>query len=224
MEDETTSDDQVKNIKAEFERKTSNLEQHAQQTMTQMERIQAQLESLAAAVAPPAPNSEPDWQSLQYEPEKMAQVIESKLEAKIQAQHAQQSQLQAEQNKVMSEMYTKFPDLVNPSSDLYQKAAEKIGALGNSTPLGIKAAILEAAFELKTPVGSSHTPKASADDFSLGGGGSTGEVKKREGKQRTNISPETLVWSQLLGRNVEDPKVKEGLERAAERKNWRKYQ
>lgn len=218
MEEEHNQEDRLHNLQQEFDRKVANAEQ---KTASQLDQINAQLQALADAVKPAPKVEEPDWQSLSYEPDRMAEEIRKSVEGSLSKRLEAQQQAQVEQNKVMSELFQKFPDLANPGTPLYQAASGKIASLSDQSPAAIKAAVYEAAFETKPE--KPKTGSDNKDDFSFGSGKGSREVEKGAGKGKSKVNELTLAWSQLMGRNIEDPSIREGLEKAASRKNWRKY-
>ena len=130
-------------------------------------------------------------------------------------------QLRETQNKLFGE----FPELQDASSPLYKKADEIYRSFGISEgqldPRALRAAVNEAALDLGVAPKSKRQKESSSDDFTGLGGGSA----PKGGKQsKSKVTDGMLVWAQQMGLNTSDPKVIERLEQRAQRKNWMKYE
>lgn len=66
------------------------------------------------------------------------------------------------------------------------------------------------------------TQDSSSEDFSSPGRKS-GSGSQSKAKGKSSIDPKTLAFAQALGRDIEDPKVLEGLEKASQRDNYLRY-
>lgn len=222
-ETDTPDVDPVSNMKAEFDRKLGNIQSQSQ---SQLEAIQNQLAALNAAVAPRQEAQEPDWQSLEFDPKAAAEAIEQRIEAKMSRRQEEASQAQAAVNSTLGQLLVDFPELGVPSDPMYQQTSIKIGQLKQQSPEAIKAAVYETAMELGVVPHSRRKKSGGSDSdaFSMGSSGSTREVEKRSPKSDVEVSEATKAWSQLLGRDINSESYKAGIQKAASRKNWTRYE
>jgi hypothetical protein len=135
----------------------------------------------------------------------------------------------AEQQKsarVAQQLYNEFPELNSQTDPLTKRANEIYQGMSEderNDPRAMRLAVSEAALDLGVkPMSKRQKEQSDEDGFLLGGGRSDGDGRSRRRKE-PELSQETLETAQLMGLNVEDPKVLERLKQHAGRKEWTKY-
>lgn len=190
--------DDVKNLKAEFNRKLSNLEENTQ-------RLMAQLQTMT----PPKKSDEPKKVSVFDDEEAYARQIEDRAEKRIEEKLSRQQAAQAKQQQTIAALVADFPELTDPGHDLTKKAVEifeSFSAEDKASPVAYRAAVREAAEELELKPKSKRKAKASDDEsFSLGG-----RTKVSPAAKKDEIDPNTLVFAEAVGLKL-TPEVKERL-------------
>jgi hypothetical protein len=196
--------DDLKNVKAEFNRKLGNLEQTNQQLMSQ-------LQALSAKLAPPKPAAEAKKVSVFDDEEAYAARVvaeaEQRIDAKLQAQQADFNRKQA----VIQSLVADYPELSDQSSDLAKKAVEIFNTLpehDKNHPMAFKAAVRDAAVELDVKP-KSKRQQAGQDDFSMGAG--TGNGTKQGRQKGGELDPRTVEFAKLMGLDTSNPKLTEKL-------------
>jgi hypothetical protein len=224
-----TTPETLRNVKSEFDRKLGNIERTAIEANA---RLQQQMEQFLAAIkpAPPQAGKEEDLADLALtDPKRYAEVVRKQAEdaadRKIDSFRSEQSS-QAARNQTLTQLVNDFPELADANTELYKMADSELRKVpvNQQTPAMIKAAILDAASELGLQKVSKRKRHESDDNesFSLGGSGSSNSRSEKREKKGT-IDERTLMWSELLGRDPNDPKVKAGLEKAVKRKSYSSY-
>lgn len=224
-EGEGTSQDDVKNIKAEFSRKWSNYDEKLAQVQQANQQI---LEQLQQFTKPKEPVKQPDTENLSdlmySDPDKYAQLIEArataKAEAKINARLEARDIATARQNEVFSQIVSDYPEVGVPNHPLAQKTAEihkKLSADERANPTSYRLAVLEAAAEMGVVPKSKRTDPD--DGFVMEGGGSGGAPRQK----KQDVNDLTLQFAAQMGYDVTDPKVVERFGKHSKR-NWSKYQ
>lgn len=219
------ADDGVKNLKAEFGRKLANQDAILAETNRKLEAI---LQSVQEGMRQPTPAApQKPLKDLVYEDaDQFAAIVEKRASQAAEQIIERKVQLsQATQNAV-SEVMNVYPEFSQPGSEAAQVALQKSSALPKhlqGTPEGIKIVMMETAAELGlVPAKARQQRASSADDFSLSGASSSGTRAPRKDPAK-DIPAETLEFARLLGRDVSDPKVLEGLKSASQRKIWNQY-
>lgn len=214
IRDDASQADPLANVKAEFNRKLQNQE-------SKLTQIMQTLETVSSKLAPAQPVQEEVIDP--YDPDKLLSAIDKKVESRISNFAASQ----AEQNRVLSDLMTKYPELANPSTDLYQEVQTRIAQAGSTDVNTVKYAVLEAASELGVkPAHKRAKSQSSNENFVLGGsnGGVKGEQTAAKGKS-PKISEVTKMWSELLGRPVDSKDYSERMEQIlTKRKNFAKWE
>lgn len=224
--------DAIKNIKSEFNRKIENIskmmEDNNKQFTSVIEQLMAQNKP-----APQPDNSEDDLEDLMYSnPAEFKRRIAEQVKGEIsqtltQQQEAERAQAQAV-NQVLSTMQQRFPEYGDQNSELSQTAIK----IYDSLPDNVKAdpasayriAMSDAAIELGVLPVDKRRKVQGDEDFSLDGGGDRRmSSKRRKSGEKGSIAEGTKIFSQLLGQDPDDPKTKERLEKAANRRSWGKY-
>lgn len=198
--------DEIKNLKAEYDRKIGNLE-------AMNKRI---LDQVAATIKPQAAVKHENLDDTWFDnPRKAADLV--KEEIRSEAAMAQRT------SATLSQLVQEFPELNDTGSELYKKAVEIYDSFSPQDKLNpsvaYRAAVREAAMETETkPV--SKRPRESDDDFSLSGGG--GSRPRAGGRRGDNLTQNTKDFAELMGVDHEKPEVKERLKKYAKR-TWKHY-
>lgn len=221
--DESTTQDPIKNVKAEMDRKLQNI---SDQIRAQNEAMMQQMQAMAQAAQPKASTQKVDLSELAYtDPEAYAEQIAQRVSSRVDQNLKQNSAVQS----TLQEMMTEYPELNDTKSEMYAKAMSaysKLSETEKQSPMGYRLAIREAAADVGlVPV--SKRRKTDNDDFAFGGnvnGNGEGDSRRDNRKQKEGeIDQLTLEWSRLLGRDPEDKKVKDGLKKANSRKDYKRY-
>lgn len=220
--------DPIKNIKAEMERKFSNI---TKQLQTQNEQLMQAITQVATPKKAPQKEAEvsEDLVDLMYsDPGAYARRIAEMATSAATKQVSAQVNRSNEVNTTLQRMVSEYPELNDQGSEMYQKAIEIYNTLSEDekqSASGVKLAIREAAADLGVvPV--SKRRRSEDDDFNFGGNVSDNKGSannKRKQRDEVKVSEDTLAFAQLLGRNIDDPKVKAGLEKASKRKDYGRY-
>ena len=212
--------DPLQNIKAEFQRKTANLDDQTkrlEQQLAEMKTLMARMNAAPAATLTPGKKIEDVW----FEsPAEAARQIKEQATAEIRAELAAQNAVQVKQAQVLNQLVTDFPELGDQSSDLYSKAVEYYNAMPEderTSPVAYKAAVKEAALDLGIkPKSKRNKGDPAAESFSLGGG-SQGNRPAPSSKQ----DEARVALAKAFGLNVDD-KMKERLAEHSKKgtRNW----
>jgi phage terminase small subunit len=198
--------DEIKNLKAEIDRKLGNVTSSLNQFMEQMKQ----------QVVPTAPKQEKKLSELIYEDADAytAKVIEE-AERRVETKLSKRDELMQKQQQVINTLVSDFPELSQTDSDLTKKALEIYNSLSNdekANPLAYRTAVKEAALDLGVKPKSKRTT-SSDDSFSLGT-----EAPRKPAK--TDKLDEATTWfAEMLGR---DPKKVQ--EVSKKRKNYNSWE
>lgn len=217
---------EITNLKAEFNRKLSNLEE---QNARLEQLIKMSLSSGSSPKTVHTPNVEPDAKlsDLIYtDPEKAAAIIQNKALESANNMVNQRMADKTAREQVAFQLVQEYPELNDQSSELYQetvKAYNKLSDTERLSPNSYKLAAREAAAVLGV-LPNSKRQTSDNDNYSMKGSGSAGAGGRQpRGSRKSDIDPMTLEFSRLLGRDTSDPKVIDGLKKATERNAWNKY-
>lgn len=195
---------ELKNIKAEFNRKVENLR----------------------PTEPQVPKPQKKVSDLLYEdPDAAVALIEQQTEERITKKLDERHQSEYKRNTVLAEITSEFPEVSDAANPLTAKANEifqKMAPEDRDNPISMKMAVAQAALELGVAPKSKRKAQQDEDDsFSLGGG----QRSERGGNRRKkdDLPQETLEVAALMGLNTEDPKVVANLKKRAARNDWHKY-
>lgn len=194
----------LKNTKAEFDRKTANLEASNKQLQDQILALTQQMK--------PAPKNEPIKKVSVFEDEDaFAARISSETEARINKNIEAQNEKNRRMQTVSTQLVADYPELADKSSPLMKKADELFRALPDDErahPYAMKLAVQEAAAELDMKPFSKRTraDQEDPDTFQIGGG-SGAAVNKKKGPRDLSAEQETLA--QLLGIDISKPETRE---------------
>ncbi len=197
-------DDPIKNLKAEFDRKTSNIENQLKETTNYLKQVVEQTKK-------PTPKPQEETRSFRdkfYDNEDAAaEELVERAVSKATEVIKRGSAAEAKRNEVANAIYQDYPEAADQGSDLFKKASEKYSAMSEedkASPIAMKLAFREAAEDLEVKP-KSKRPKLD-DGFSVSGSRST-----RPSKEATELPEGTLQLAALMGLNVNDAKVKESL-------------
>lgn len=230
---EEASQDPVKQLKSEFSRKLENinaiLEAQNKQSQDLLNILVAQQSRSSEASKESKEDDGISEDLVLSDPKEYARRVTEKAvrEAKSAMDKDRQAsnRVQQQEASALAALRADYPELNDSNSELARKAIEIYNKIGSSGELAVKASVREAAADLGlVPV--KKRQSNNADDFSMSGGSSMSEGNSRSGdrgRSKKKVSEATLEFARLLGRDVDDPKVKARLEKAAERRNWKRY-
>lgn len=210
------SAEDIKNVKAEFDRKLGNIEKTNQALL-------AQLQVLAQPKPPvrEAPTKKPLKDLWYDDPDAAAKEIAAKATNDTLAQIRAENAVQQKKGNVIQGLYREYPELQDYDHPLTTKAVElfeKMTDEEKANPIAYKLAVKEAAEELDIKTKAKRKPKEDDDAFSLGGG--KGGDKPARSKKSGELDPKTVAFAKLVGLNTDDEKVLTSLKQKADRKNW----
>lgn len=216
--------DPIRNLKGEFNRKLSTMEQQLAQTNAALEQAIAALREKSQPSGP-----QKSAKDLLYEdPDRFVQEVEERAISKAQEKVTKEVQAQQQAQSVIFEMQSKFPEFAQPSSEAAQLAVEKAKSLPaylRGTPEGARLVMMEAATELGlVPANKRQKQQTQSDDYVTGSRNVQSSPQRQASQKKPKVSEKTMVVAQLLGIDTSDPKRLEGLEKAANREKWTKYQ
>jgi hypothetical protein len=199
--------DPIKNLKAEMDRKLSNLE-----------ASNAKLIAALEAMNKPAPQAEPKQKKISDvifdNPDEAVDLIEKRITKSVDDRLSQREAASQKQTKVLTSLVADYPELGIQGSDLHTRAVELFEAMEaeeKTHPVAYKTAVAQAASEL------GYRPKAkrSADDdsFSMGSGGGGRPPRDKKEKEDPNVE----AIASLLGVDMANVKKRQ-------RKNYGKWE
>lgn len=212
--------DPIAQLKAESNRKLDGLKSEIGELKAATSVL---VEALQRTQTKPAAKAEAkeDLSDLLYsDPERYAQIMEERAEARIMGRLSKQQEAQQRTQAVLGELAAEYPEINDMHSPLTKKAVELYNALPDNernSPISYKLAVKEAAAELGVKP---RSKRADTDDF-VGGGNARGSDGQRRAKKDT-LDPGTRRWAEVL--NVElTPEVEARLIERSKRK-WSTYQ
>lgn len=218
--------DRLKNLQAEFSRKTSNLDSKLEAINQQLQQLSL-LGQVNTKVQETQPAGRPDPV---LEPEAYERYMEQKLESKLNSRLEIQQRQQAEIGNLVSQ----FPELQDPESDLTKSALQIYNNMSPSdknNPIAYRTAIQQAALDLGVLPKSKRQQQMTANNESeddLGARNNrSGQMpsgsKKGSSSAAGKLDAATIAFAQALGKDVNDPKYRARLEKAASRNTWGKF-
>lgn len=207
--------DPIKNIKAEFARKSGNMEAQLASTQAQLDALMQQLQTQSASAKP----SKPAKDLLYDNPEEFIAQTVAHATAQADAAVTRRMSESARLNNAVAEVqarYAEFGQAGSEASALALQKAAKLPASIRGTAEGAKQAMLEAAMELElVPVSKKKAQAASNDDFVAGSSQTGGKAPARSKKE--NLERE---FARLLGADLNDKNVAKEFEKAQKREKW----
>lgn len=181
---------------------------------------------------PAASDKEDDLETMiLVDPKKAVEKIKSQVKNEVLNTVSSESKAQQDFGAKFQELSQDYPEIANQSSDLHARAKEIMAqtANGQFDAGALERAVLRAAMEKGVlPVKHRKAPVSEDgnDDGYLGGGSSFTESRRESRRGKSEKLPAaTLMFAELVGMNVKDPKVVENLSKTYnERKGrWNKY-
>lgn len=217
------SEDPIKNIKGEFDRKLGNMEQKMSTLQQTNEQLLAQLKSMSAPK--PAPKVDSKLDTVWFDkPEEAAEEIVSRAERRIEEKFAKHAEANARQQSTLANLVSEFPELNSSGHELTKKAIEIYSSLSDEekrSPIAYKAAVKEAALDL----GYKPMAKRSEEeqDFALRGTPSYGN--ERRATKSNKIDPQVAEFAALLGLDLEkNPEAKKRIVAKHNRRTYNSYE
>lgn len=204
------ADDQLTNVKAEFNRKLTNFEQKVSSLEeTQRALLDVLKQNKLSSQESQAPSRKIDdiWFD---KPGEAAAMIKEQTKAELKREMELQASLQARTNSTIGKLTSEFPELADGDHVLTKRAVEiynSYDADEKSSPASYKAAVREAAQELDIMP---RSKRPDSDDYSVSGSGSNAS-RSSSRKERGNIDAATLQFAEIMGLDTSDPTVKERL-------------
>jgi hypothetical protein len=195
--------DELKNLKAEFNRKLGNVEQTLKDSNAQ---LLAQMQQMLKPKVQEPVREGADLEDLFYkDPKAYAAKIEERTIQAMDSRIAQRETVNAQRNNVIAQLSREFPELSVDDHELTQLALKKYNELAKesgATPATYKAAVYEAALEQGIKPRSKRPD--SDDSFSLSGSGSG----KRSAKKTDELDPGVAETAIAFGVDPERVKAR----------------
>jgi len=211
---ETSSNDEIKNIKAEFNRKLGNVEDTLKKSN---EQLLVQMQQMLKPKPAPV-ESETSLEDLFYkDPKAYAAKIEERTTSKIEQRMLERETQTNQRNTVIAQLAKEFPELNHDDHDLTQLAIKKYNDMSKesgATPATYRAAVYEAALEHGVKP-KSKRPADSDDNYTLGGSSSG----RRPAKKNDELDPAVIEAAKIFG--VDPERVKA---RAKARKSFTRWE
>lgn len=214
--------DALTNVKAEFSRKLSNIEQKYSNLESTNAQLLATLQAMQAPKAAPAQKIEDVWFD---KPAQAAESIVAQAEERIMKKLDSRSDQLHRQNATLSELVNQFPELSDGSNEFTKRAVEIYSAMSaedKSSPLAYKAAVKDAALEMGVVPKSKR--KEYEEDFSISGGGSSSQRAERPSRQKSGVDSATEEFARLVGVNIDDPKVRDRIKSRHNRRSYNNWE
>ena len=208
----------VKNVKAEFDRKTSNLQK-------ENEAIKAQLAALVSKLSGPAPTKQEQAKVSVFDDEEAyAARIKAEAAAEVEAKLAAQAERNARYQAISSKLVSEYPELQDANSELMKKSQEIFKGYSDAeraSPLAMRAAVADAAEALDIRPVSKRAPKGN-DSFSLGSRSGASSLNQNAGKG--DLTPEQEMMGRLLGIDTSKKEVRDRISQNHGRKSFGRYE
>jgi hypothetical protein len=191
--------EEIKNLKSEFNRKIDNLAETNKQLLNQ-------LNNMAKTLVPPKKPETPQAAkkvSVYEDEEAYARSIKEETKAELREEIQRANQLSSKQQTTIASLVKDFPELNDGESDLAKKAIEIFNAMPEderNSPVAYKAAVKEAALDLDIKPKSKRKPVDSDDEaFTLSS--SSRRDNPRDGGQK-KVDRRTALFAEALGVDV----------------------
>lgn len=208
----------LKNVKAEFDRKTTNLQKENELFRAQLAQLMGQLKGNEPAK--PAATKVSVFDDEEAYAARIKAEAAAEIEAKIAAQQARTARYQA----VSSGLVSEFPELSDAKSELMVKAQELFKGYSEeerNSPLAMKAAVYDAAEALDIRPVSKRSPKGN-DSFTLGSGSGAGSLNRNTGKG--DLTAEQEMMGRLLGIDTSKKEIRDRIANNHGRKGYGRYE
>lgn len=214
--------DPIKNLKAEFERKTANISQQQAETQRQLEAILAEVQKSMAPKEAPRKAAK----DLIYEdPEEYARQVREDAVREASEAVSRQYQASAAVTSAVNSLQAQYPEFAQEGSEAAKLAVEKASKLPaklKGTAEGARLVMLETAAELGLVAANRRKTPVQQEEPVAGSRSSTTSSQSR--KPSGKIDEKTKAFAELLGMDFNDPKQVGLLEKASTRKNWNRYE
>lgn len=205
----------IKNLKAEFDRKIGNIEKTNQALLNQ-------LQVLNQPKKEPAKEAKTPFKDLWYDdPDAAATLIAKKAKDDTLSEIRAENLIQQRKGNVIQQLYREYPELQDFDNPLTTKAVEifeKLTDEEKSNPIAYRLAVKEAAEELDIKPKAKRKAKEEDDSFSLSG--TADKAPRTRGKREGGLDPRTVKFAKLVGLDTDNEKVIESLKNRSERKSW----
>lgn len=222
QESQEQQPDPIKNLKAEFERKTANISQQQAETQRQLEAILAEVQKSMAPKEAPRKAAK----DLIYEdPEEYARQVREDAVREASEAVSRQYQASAAVTSAVNSLQAQYPEFAQEGSEAAKLAVEKAAKLPaklKGTAEGARLVMLETAAELGLVAASKRRTQVTQEEPVAGSRSSTSTSQSR--KPAGKVDDKTRAFAELLGLDFNDPKQVAALEKASSRKNWSKYE
>jgi predicted transcriptional regulator len=215
---------QVKNLHSEMSRKTQKLSEDNQRLSQQLTELTNQLKSRNQPASGSQSDDE-DLETLAYrDPKAYAKKVEDRAASKADERVRSALNQQQQNNAMLNQLISEYPELNDNSSELTVKALEIYKNMPDhekATSTAYKIAVRDAAAEVGVLPKSKR--KTNNNDSYVGGG--SGSVNARKGASGpSDVDVKTLEFAERLGVNIKDKKIVERLKQRAARKTWNRYE
>lgn len=231
MEDEKTQSTQpdyaeaIKNLKAEQDRKLSNIEQSIQNSLANLPHlIQQQVSSMAPRVPEQSASAVDPYEDPQgYQQqllEQVAKIVDNKVNGAI--QHYEQSTVEK------SQLYTEFPELTDQSHPMTQAVIQRYQSLSpeqrKDGDQHLKSIVYQVASE--RGIRPKQYRDSGSEDFSLSSkSGESTVAPKKEPSKHEGVDEKSVIWAELLKKagapiNINKEKDMAKLKEFSQRKDW----
>lgn len=217
------AENRLKNLQAEMTRKTQNLDDK----LNQINESLRQMSLMGNQVQVPQNQNNDQRPDPILDAEGYERYIEQKLENKMNEKIGAQQRQQAE----IATLVNMFPELSDATSD-FSKAA--IQAYNNLSPqekaipgaykLAVQGAALEMGLLPKNKRQSNNKQQNEVDDIGNMSNGRNNNQSQQSKQGKVKLDDATIAFAQMLGKDVNDPKYVERLQKAASRTRWSKAQ
>ena len=211
------AEDRVKNLQAEMTRKTNNLDEKLNQineSLRQMSMLNNPVQQPRSQVIEERPD--PILQPQEFETY-MERKMESKMNARLDTQQRQQSEI--------SMLANQFPELSDSNNELTRNAIQNynnMSALEKNSPGSYKLAVQSAALDLGILPANRRKQTKVADESDDIGNRSNANNKQGAPKGKAKLDSATIEFARALGKDINDPKYMERLQKAGSRQTWGK--
>lgn len=200
-------------------------EQLAQMTASMQNSQEAFMQAITSMQQSSSKTVEPSYDEYMTAEEKKIAELEAKINDLSQnttKQTAEMIRKERELDSTVVRLAQQFPEIQSDAA--IQKAVvqahNNLPKSMQDTAEGYELAVSRVVAQ-KGLMPRSKRTESSSDDYSAPAGKGARSASTKKGS--TKVHEKTLMLAQLLGRDIEDPKVIAGLEAASERDSWNKY-
>jgi flagellar motility protein MotE (MotC chaperone) len=206
--------DEIKNLKAEMNRKLSNFEQTNAMLLAQLQAL--------SQPKPSQTQAKPLADLWLDNPDEAAAILENRIEKKLEDKYSRRENAQARQQQTIAQLVSDFPELSDTNHAFTKRAVEIYNSMPDderSSPVAYKAAVKEAALDMGLKPKSKRS-QDDTDNFSLGGSG----MANRPAKKNNTLDPNVETVARLFGIDVSKADVRERLKSNHGRKSYGRWE